>query len=216
MEPDEATDSDVDTDTDEDTEPDDGTEQDEDSQLSELGILRPLLMCKRLRELRLHASGPFILSTSILEEIGAAWPHMEELVLCPDPNNLENPRGTPISRLPQIATAFPRIRLLGLYFDNDDSPASACDLFPEIQFQCLRELNVGASPVPGDDTAAVGLYLASIFAVGTRPTIKAEVSGALCSNFHGYVLSEEWEAIDRLVHRMMPVKEAVFCRISDH
>lgn len=177
-------------------------------------LLRPLLSCSRLRQLRIHYPGPCILSPSDLEEMGAAWPNMEELVLCPDPDGSD--QGTPISALPCIATAFPRIRLLGLHFDHLNPPGSAGDLLPEIQFRYLKELNVGASPVPSGDTTAVGLYLASLFAIGTRPTIKAEVSGARCDHFYCSLDSEEWEAIERMVHGTMRVKEAVFCRLSDH
>ncbi|KIO32356.1 hypothetical protein M407DRAFT_241450 [Tulasnella calospora MUT 4182] len=145
--------------------------------------------------------------------MGAAWPGMEELVLCPDPNDGQ---GTPISRLPHVATAFPQIRLLGLYFDHLDPPGPAGDLLPEIQFKCLRELHVGASPIPSGDTAAVGLYLASLFAVGTKPSIKAEASGARSNSFYGSLASEEWKEIERWVHRTMRVKEAVMCRLSSH
>ncbi|KAG8901793.1 hypothetical protein FRC01_009743, partial [Tulasnella sp. 417] len=190
----------------------DGMEPDGDPELFDLGILRPLLACRRLRELCIHYPGRCILSTTDLEEMGAAWPNMEELVLCPDPNAGEH--GTPISRLPLVATAFPRIRILGLYLDHSDPPSSAGDLLPEIQFKCLEELHVGASPIPAGDTASVGLYLASLFAAGTRPLIRAEESGARSNYFYGSLFSESWTEVERWVHLTMGVKEAVLCRLS--
>ncbi|KAG9044059.1 hypothetical protein FS837_008839 [Tulasnella sp. UAMH 9824] len=120
-----------------------------------LEILRPLLACGRLRVLRIHYPSPFNCSTMEIEEMGAAWPNMEQLVLCPDPSDRRN--GAPISSLPHIATAFPRIRVLGLYLNPYEPPGSAGDLFPEGQFRALRELNVGTSSVPYGGTPSVGL-----------------------------------------------------------
>ncbi|KAG8915897.1 hypothetical protein FRC00_008438 [Tulasnella sp. 408] len=188
----------------------------EDPELLDLETFRPLLACKGLRELRIHSPGPCILSTSDLEEMGAAWPNMEELVLSPRPKDMVEDQGTPISMLPRVATAFPRIRLLGLYFDQSDPPDSAGDLLPEVQFRCLRELHVGSSRIPGGDSGAVGLYLASLFAVGTRPSIRAKTSIIRGELYCNTALFEEWEAIERLVHRAMRVKEAVFRRLSHH
>lgn len=196
------------------TDPDEDTELDEEPELLDLEIFRPLLGSKGLRELRIHSPGACILSTSDLEEMGAAWPNMEELVLCPCPKDMEDEQGTPISILPCIATAFPRIRLLGLYFDRSDPPDSAGDLLPEVQFRCLRELHVGSSRIPSGEAAAVGLYLASLFAVGSRPSIRAKTTIIRGQWYVDTALSEEWEAIERLVHRAMRVKEAVLCRLS--
>ncbi|KAG8964844.1 hypothetical protein FRC00_000879 [Tulasnella sp. 408] len=208
MEPYEVTNS-IDFNLDEDIEPY------EDPELLDLEIFRPLLACRGLRELRIHSPGPCILSTSDLEEMGAAWPNMEELVLSPRPKDMVEDQGTPISMLPRVATAFPRIHLLGLYFDQSDPPDSAGDLLPEVQFRCLRELHVGSSRIPSGDPAAVGLYLASLFTVGTRPSIRAKTSIVRGQWYHDTALFEEWEAVERLVHRAMRVKEAVLCRLSD-
>ncbi|KIO32358.1 hypothetical protein M407DRAFT_18673 [Tulasnella calospora MUT 4182] len=175
-------------------------------------ILRPLLACKRLRELRIHYHCPCILSITDIEDMGAAWLDMEELVICPDPSD-QDMLGTPISSLAQVATAFPKIRLLGLYFDPDKPPGSAGDLLPASQFRCLRELDVGSSSVPRSDVASVGLYLASLFAIGTRPSIKAEVSGVRSHHFNGPI-DAEWEEIERLAHLTMEVKDAFLSKLS--
>ncbi|KAG9045732.1 hypothetical protein FS837_005754 [Tulasnella sp. UAMH 9824] len=194
---------------------DDDTNPYEYPMLLDLGTFRPLLACKGLRELRIHSPGPCILSTLDLEEMGAAWPNMEELVLSPRPQDMVEEQGTPISMLPCVATAFPRIRLLGVYFDQSEPPDQAGDLLPEVQFRCLRELNVGSSRIPSDDAAAVGLYLASLFAVGTRPSIRVKTSVIHGHWGHDTSLSVEWEAVERLVHRAMRVKEAVLRRLLD-
>ncbi|KAG8964847.1 hypothetical protein FRC00_000882 [Tulasnella sp. 408] len=179
-----------------------------------LETLRPLLACGRLRVLRIHYPSPFNISTMEIEEMGAAWPDMEQLVLCPDPSERRN--GTPISSLPHIATAFPRIRALGLYINPWEPPGSAGDLFPEGQFRSLRELNVGTSSVPSGGTPSVGLYLASLFAVGTRPSIKTGVSLVRRGEFFPETGEGDWKEIECLVHLTMAVKEAVLCRVSGH
>ncbi|KAG8972755.1 hypothetical protein FRC05_009585 [Tulasnella sp. 425] len=111
-------------------------------------IFRPLLACSTLTKLRVHSSSPCIVSTSDLEKMGDAWPKMMELVLCPDPDVIpgrREPRGTAISTLPHVAAAFPRLRVLELYFDLSEPPGSAGGLLPESHFRCLEGLNVGTS-----------------------------------------------------------------------
>ncbi|KAG8972757.1 hypothetical protein FRC05_009587 [Tulasnella sp. 425] len=168
-------------------------------------IFRPLLACKTLLELSIYCSRPCILSTADIKEIGAAWPKMEKLRLCPDSDSVCE--GTPISRLTHIAAALPRLRFLGLPLYYLEPPSSTSDLFPESQLS-LKELDIGGSPVPGRNPLPVGLYLASLFAVGTRPLIKAGVSVILHDG------AEEWEEVERLVHLMLEIKEAIVRRLS--
>lgn len=148
--------------------------------------------------------------------MGAAWPTMTELFLCPDPDVGANYRGTPISSLVHVAAAFPQLRTLGLYIDHLEPPNSAGDLLPECQFGCLRELDVGTSPVPNEDPIPVGLYLASLFAVGTRPSIRAGVSDVRANDVIGDpdAWVEAWETAERLVHLALQTKEAFVRRLS--
>lgn len=84
----------------------------------------------------------------------------------PDPDVADE--GTLVSSLSYFATALPRLRFPGLFFDRVEPPSSAGDLFSESQLS-LSALDVGGSPVAGGDPLPVGLDLASLFAVGTRP-----------------------------------------------
>ncbi|KAG8945171.1 hypothetical protein FRC04_001150 [Tulasnella sp. 424] len=179
-------------------------------------IFRPLLACKTLTELRIHYSLPCIVSNSDFEDMGTAWPAMEELVLCPDPDASGSTRGTAISTLSHLATALPRLRVLGLHFDHLEPPGSAGDLLPETQFRCLRELDVGTSQVPKADPTPVGLYLASLFAVGTRPTIHAGVSEVRSTDRSGHSAAcvDGWRQVERSVHLTLGVKEAIVRRFS--
>ncbi|KAG8972754.1 hypothetical protein FRC05_009584 [Tulasnella sp. 425] len=149
--------------------------------------------------------------TSDFEDMGTAWPAMEELVLCPDPDASGSTRGTAISTLSHLATALPRLRVLGLHFDHLEPPGSAGDLLPETQFRCLRELDVGTSQVPKADPTPVGLYLASLFAVGTRPTIHAGVSEVRSTDRSGHSAAcvDGWRQVERSVHLTLGVKEAI-------
>lgn len=179
-------------------------------------IFRSLLACKTLTGLRIHYSAPCIVSDLDFEDIGTAWPAMEELVLCPDPGaTLGRTRGTAISTLSHVATVLPELRVLGLHFDHSEPPGSAGDLLPESQFRCLRELDVGTSRAPNADPTPVGLYLASLFAVGTRPSIHAgsEVRATDHSR-RSTTWVDDWRKVERLVHLTLGVKEAFARRLS--
>ncbi|KAG8997132.1 hypothetical protein FRB90_012572 [Tulasnella sp. 427] len=182
-----------------------------------LKVFRPLLACRALNELRVHSPYPFILSLSDIEGMGAAWPDMQELALCPDPEMaLDGGSGIPITSLSTFAASFPRLQVLGLFIDKEEPPGSAGDLLPEIQFRWLRELDVGLSWVPQNDSLRVGFYLASLFSASPRPSIKAGRSEAhLRSTFDlddwtGY----EWEEVERIVHLTLDTKEAVVRKLE--
>ncbi|KAG8945169.1 hypothetical protein FRC04_001148 [Tulasnella sp. 424] len=178
-------------------------------------IFRPLLACKTLLELSVYCSLPCVLSTWDIEEMGAAWPKLEKLILCPDPDYPWEKGGTPISSLPCFAATLPRLRSLGLFFDRLEPPSLAGDLFPERQLS-LKEFQVGCSEVPGGDPLPVGLYLASLFAVGTRPSIKV---GGTDVRDDGYwsggvdsCVVDSWKTVESLVHLTLGIKEAVATR----
>ncbi|KAG9045734.1 hypothetical protein FS837_005756 [Tulasnella sp. UAMH 9824] len=175
-------------------------------------IFRPLLECRTLVELRIHHPSSCILSISDLEDMGAAWPKITELYLCPDPDIYPKYRGTPISSLAHAAAAFPQLRALGLYIDHLGPPKSAGDLFPECQFRRLRELDVGTSRVPNDDPIPVGLYLASLFAVGTRPSIRTGPSIVRVNDISDEdddAWADDWRTAQRLAHLTLQTKEAI-------
>lgn len=179
-------------------------------------IFRPLLACKTLVKLRIHYPSSCILSISDLEDMGVAWPTMTELFLCPDPDVEANYRGTPISSLAHVVTAFPQLQALGIYIDHLEPPDSAGDLLPERQFGCLRELDVGTSPVPNENPIPVGLYLASLFAVGTRPSIQSGVSDVRANEIIGDsdAWVDAWETAEGLVHLALQTKEAFVRRLE--
>lgn len=149
--------------------------------------------------------------------MGAAWPRITELYLCPDPDVEPTYRGTPISALAHAAAAFPQLRALGLYIDHLEPPESAGDLLPECQFRRLRELDVGTSRVPNEDPIRVGLYLASLFAVGTRPSIRTGPSVVRVDDIYGDADAwiDDWRTAQRLVHLTLQTKEAFVRRLSN-
>lgn len=179
-------------------------------------IFRPLLACKTLVKLRIYHPSSCILSISDLEDMGAAWPTMTELFLCPDPDVEANYRGTPVSGLAHVATAFPQLQALGLYLDHLEPPDSAGDLLPERQFECLRELDVGTSPVPKENPIPVGLYLASLSAVGTRPSTQSGVSDVRANEIIGDsdAWVDAWETAEGLIHLALQTKEAFVRRLE--
>lgn len=180
-------------------------------------VFRPLLECRTLVELRIYYPSSYILSTSDLEEMGAAWPRITELYLCPDPDVSPRCRGTAISALAHAAAAFPQLRALGLYIDHLEPPKSAGDLLPECQFRRLRELDVGTSRVPNEDPIRVGLYLASLFAVGTRPSIRTGPSVVRVDYIDGDpdACVDNWKTAERLAHLTLQTKEAVVRRLTN-
>ncbi|KAG8971121.1 hypothetical protein FRC05_011490 [Tulasnella sp. 425] len=124
----------------------------EDSSLGSVLFSTPpaLLRCANLKELVLGCIDPTGINSSLIEDMGRAWPRMESLELLPDVAS-EHVRGIPPDALIRFAAAFPstlRNLAIPLSFSNTISLP-----LPETspRFAALRTLGVGFSVISKED-----------------------------------------------------------------
>ncbi|KAG8991663.1 hypothetical protein FRB90_001274, partial [Tulasnella sp. 427] len=122
-----------------------------------INLLRPLFMCPNLKEVRVHVSDPFVLTRDDITELAGAWGALDVLVLSPDFYHQRNITGTPVSLFPELARAFPNLRSLGLHFIVDSFLLSN-DSVDKPRFRCLKQLELGCSPIYPPEATEVGYF----------------------------------------------------------
>ncbi|KAG8987570.1 hypothetical protein FRB90_003270, partial [Tulasnella sp. 427] len=123
-----------------------------------MNLLRPLFMCPNLKEVHIQTSHPFVLTSDDITELAGPWGALDVLVLSPDACHQRTITGTPVSLFPELARAFPNLRLLGLYFIVDSFLLSN-DSVDKPRFRCLKQLELGCSPIfPQEALTEVGYF----------------------------------------------------------
>ncbi|KIO32346.1 hypothetical protein M407DRAFT_4538 [Tulasnella calospora MUT 4182] len=125
-----------------------------------IDTIRPLFSCIGLG--RFHLTAPHFapLQNEDVLEMGASWPEMHSLSLCPSPLTKRN-LGAPFDILSTFAKCFPNLQKLRLFFGSEVSEFDG-DLHPAYQLTKLVTVGVGLSPVPRGRAQDIGFLLASL------------------------------------------------------
>lgn len=125
-----------------------------------IDTIRPLFSCTGITRFHLLAPHFEPLKDGDVVEMGASWPRIGSLTLCPSPL-VKREMGTRFDILPIFAKSFPNLRELRLFFGKEVAEFDG-DLYPAHQFMMLQILGVGLSPAPKGHAHDTGFLLASL------------------------------------------------------
>ncbi|KAG9045178.1 hypothetical protein FS837_006871 [Tulasnella sp. UAMH 9824] len=180
-------------------------------------VLQSLFPCRRLQVLLIGHPHPLTINKTDVEWLAVAWPKLEIFDICKEPHSsyrIHGATGNPLSILPVFARHFPKMKVLGLFFDNDQNLNFSGDLYPEYEFCRLEALCVGVSAVPGGRSRDVGFLIASLCKV--EPTIEIGPSvwyaGPEHAEWIGY--QRQWEEARDFLQFAMRTKIASRAKAS--
>lgn len=128
-------------------------------------VLESLYSCKYLKYLSIRHPLPLKLGSADVENMARAWPQMDHLCLCCEPDfafSVSEQMGNSLSILPAFPLYLPNLQSLGLYFNGQDRITFERHLYPQCQFTQLDTLFVGLSPIPTTKIRDLGFYLAGL------------------------------------------------------
>lgn len=162
---------------------------------------RPILGLTKLATFELRNNFPIPMSESDVLQLGTFLPCLETLQINPEPFKLDIPTLS-ISSLNKFAQHFPKLRKLGVYID---ATIGYIPFAGDIHFPSLEVLNVGVSPIDGEeDTVIVALYLSRLFA-SREPALESGLtwnSDMLLDEAYEETVQEQcdvWEEVARML-----------------
>ncbi|KAG6835921.1 hypothetical protein H0H93_013330 [Arthromyces matolae] len=126
--------------------------------------LQPLLSLK-LDHLLIKGHEPLNFIPGELRELAASLPNLTQLYLNQSPyillhGHVESNIGFTIDLLPDIAQSCPNLQSLGILLNTSHVPTGGLNILP---FRaCLRQMDLGLSPLKGDNSNVIATYLAQI------------------------------------------------------
>ncbi|KAG8944664.1 hypothetical protein FRC04_001628 [Tulasnella sp. 424] len=182
-----------------------------------VGVLAALFPCRDLKVLEIGHPYPITLNEDDVERMAAAWPKLNTLYVCIDPDlslPIPGDMGNSLSVLQAFARHHPMIRELGLFFAKDKTLTFSGDLWAEFEFHRLERIDVGTSAVPGGRLQDTGFLIAS--ACKLMPEIDMGTSnwyvGIECPEWEEY--QQKWEETVKHMEFAMRTKSAGRARMS--
>lgn len=111
--------------------------------------------------------------------------------------------------LKTFAKECPGLKKLGLYFESSEPPTFDGWLDPADQFKEMTVLYVNSSWVPGEDFAAIGFFLASIF--DSCPTIYCGRSQWVKQEtpLDDADRAKEWAEVNKVIRMAFRAKDSI-------